>query len=195
MKKQYWIGLIAMVAIAFGVGQATAQDEGEEKAAAGQAMPPWFAKSKQHADLAKSVGDFDVLTEFWMAPDQPPQKAPATATRKLILNGYYVEEVYKLAMPSGMFEGRMTLGYDVVRKKYVHSWVDNSVSTMSMAYGTEKDGVLTFAADDLDRNTGKIVKTKSTLKVESADKWVMSMFNVTDKGDVPTMRLTYTRKK
>jgi len=61
--------------------------------------------------------------------------------------------------------------------------------------GTVKDGVITFIADDIDRNTGKIVKTKTVIKVENENKWVNSMFNVTEKGDVPTMRLTYTRKK
>jgi len=131
MKKQYWIGMLAVAALAFGVGQTMAQDGGEDKAVAAPAMPPWYAKSKEHADLAQSVGEFDVVTEFWVAPDAPPQKAPATATRKVIMNGYYVEETFRLPMGAGVFEGRATLGYDVVRKQYVQTWIDNSISTLS----------------------------------------------------------------
>jgi len=196
MKKQYWIGLVAVAALAFGVGQSFAQEGGGKGGAAARRMPPWFAKSEQHASLAKSVGEFDVKTEYWTAPDKPPQVAPATAKREMILNGYYLRETYTMPMGNGMqFVGNATLGYDVNRKKWVHSWIDNTISSLSVSYGEEKDGMIVFTSDDVDRNTGKIGKGKSTLKIEGPDTWVFSMFKVTEKGDQPTMRLTYTRKK
>jgi len=195
MKKQYWVGLVAMVAIAFGVGQAFAQDGEKEKMGADALAHAWRAKTKQHTDMAQSVGEFDVMAEMFMMPGQPPEKAPATAKRELIMNGLYVQETFTMQTPQGPFVGRLTMGYDTVRKQYVNTWIDVQNPVMSVSHGTEKDGVLTFTGEEPDMMTGKLGKTKSTLKVAGPDAWVMSMYRVTEKGDQMTMRLTYTRKK
>lgn len=195
MKKQYWIGLVVVAALAFGVGQAVAQDGGEAKAAAQAGMPAWLSKSDHHAALAKSCGEFDVKTEFWMVPGGDPQVAPATAKREMIMNGFFVQETYTMEHAQGKFVGRGVLGYDVNKKKYCHCWLDNGISGMSFAYGEEKDGVLVFMGEAINRMTGQPYKAKNTLKIDGPDSWVFTEYAVTDKGETPMMRLTYTRKK
>jgi hypothetical protein len=196
MKKLAAAVLVALVGGVFVVGQTLAQDV-EEKKGGGAApqMPAWMAKTPIHEGLAKTVGTFDVIAEFWMAPGAPPQKNNGVAKREMILNGMYLRENYTMPMGAGQYEGQLTLGYDTVRKKYVSTWISNGSPVLSVSYGVEKDGVLHFTGEDPDFMSGGLVKNRSEIKLDSNDKWVWTHYMLRPEGEQIQMRLTYTRRK
>ncbi len=196
MKKQYLAGLIALVVGAVAISQTLAQDVEEKKdeAAAGHETPKWMSKTPAHAKLAKSVGMFDVATEFWMAPGAEAKKGKGTSKREMIMNGLWLQESFKMDWDGKPFEGRLTSGYDTVRGKLVNSWIDSMSPVMNVQYGVEKDGALVFTGEDPGMD-GKLRKTKSTVEFEGEDKWVMTAYYVNADGDQMHRRLTYTRQK
>ena len=65
--KHWHIGIAVLGA--FLLGQVFAQDE---KKAMQWTPPEWMKKTQEHAELEKSVGEFDVKSEMFMAPGAEP---------------------------------------------------------------------------------------------------------------------------
>jgi len=183
------------VVASFVIGQSFAQEEGGDGMGAMQ-MPEWRKKTQHHADMAKSVGEFTVVSEMFMAPGQPPQKETATSTRKMVKNGLFLQEDFKMHTPGMAFEGRAVAGYDTVRKKFVSIWFDNSSPVPEVSYGQMEDGKLVFNSEGVGFMSGKLEKRRMVCENLGADSFTSSFYIVPAEGEAHMwMRLTYTRKK
>ena len=187
------IAAIAASVVAFVVGQSTAraQDEGGGMGA----MPKWMAKTDVHAGLAKTAGEFDIESEFSMAPGAPMQKGKATAKREMILNGMFLRETFKMNFMGMPFEGHLITGWDAMHGKLVSIWVDNSAPAAHVSYGVEKDGKIIFEGAGPNQMTGKSEPKKMVIENMKDDTWNVNFFDVKDGKDVLTMKMAYTRKK
>lgn len=187
MKKWY---VVVAVLGAFALGHALAQDE--EKGGAWK-RPEWMNPTKEHEMLKKSVGEFDVKAEVWMAPDQAPMVMAATATRKSIKNGLFVREDFKGNFMGMAFEGTLIQGYDPFRKQYVSVWFDNDNPIMQISHGEMKDGKYVMENTSPDAELNKLVTMKSVAE-DKDGKMVLSFYRVIDGKDMIHMRLTYSKK-
>ena len=183
----------AICAVSFFVGSVVAQDdEGMGP------MPPWMKQTKEHAELKKLAGEWDVEFQLWMMPGAPPEKAKGTSKFELVFGGKFVRETVKATMMGKPFEGEGLTGYDTVAKEFITVWFDNQSPVMSMFRGSRKDGVMTSTGKTPNMMDPKGTKkdVKAITKYESADKFIFSMWDVgADGKDTKTMELTYTRKK
>jgi len=192
---KYGIVIAALIG-AFVIGHAVAQDDGKDEPKNGAGMmqaPEWMTKGEEHAELAKTVGDFDVVAEVFMGGDQPAMTMKGTASRKMIKNGYWLEETFKGEWMGQPFEGTLIQGYDRFRKQHVSIWFDNSSTTMSIRHGQIKDGKCVMEGTDPDPMLNKLVPMKS-VAVEKDGKMVLEMFRVMDGKEQLHMRLTYVKK-
>ncbi|MHC4938729.1 MAG: DUF1579 family protein [Planctomycetota bacterium] len=185
--KHWHVGVAALAA--FLLGHAFAQEEPMQ----GWTPPDWMKAGDEHAELAKSVGEFDVKGEIFMVPDQPPMVMPATATRKVIKNGLFVQEDFKGNFMGQPFHGTLIEGYDTFRKRHVSVWFDNSSPVMQISHGEKKDGKFIWESNNPDPQLNKIIPMKSVLE-EKNGKMVMSFYRIIDGKDVIHMRLTYSKK-
>ncbi|MHC4339092.1 MAG: DUF1579 family protein [Planctomycetota bacterium] len=194
MKNRTAIALVVVVATAFLLGQVVAQDKEQ-----GQGMPPmpeWMKPTAEHAALAKTVGEFNVEGEHWMAPGAPAVKFVGTAKRELILDGRAVRETFLSTVPGQAFEGLLIQGYDTIAKGYFTLWMDSMSPVPSIRRGKEENGVVIMHGTAPAYMTGKMKKTRSTMQEAGGDKSVLTMYDVLDDGtEHMTMRLTYVRKK
>ena len=169
-----------------------AQDDAAKGGA--EMMPPWLKQTKEHEALSKSCGQFTVDGEFWMAPGQPATKMPATATRKMIMNGYFLQEDFKAKFMGTDFEGRLIHGYDTVTKEHVSVWIDNTSPFITINRGTRADGVLTTTTRDVNRMTGQMKDAKSVVKTDDMGQIEYASYDTPKDGkEQMTMRLKYKR--
>lgn len=170
-----------------------------DSAAATKAWMETMMPVKEHAMLAKSNGTWNAETTMWMAPDAPPQKSTATAENKMILGGRFQQSTFKGSMMGQPFEGVGTMGYDVARKVYVSSWVDNMSTAVMNMEGTWDEATKSITT------TGKMYcpankmdcEMKEVFKTVDDNTQVLEMYGPDMKTGKPykTMEIKYTRKK
>jgi len=140
-------GMLALAAVAvvalFVTTQVASQDKPAQPPEGGEMaemMAKWAAlnaKGPEHERFKEMVGKFDTESKMWMAPGAPPIVSKGTAEFRLILDGRYVEQIFKCDdMMGAPYEGRGLEGYDCVRKKYVSLWLDNTSTGMFVSEGT-----------------------------------------------------------
>jgi hypothetical protein len=65
-----------------------------------------------------------------------------------------------------------------------------------MAWGTMKDGVMTYLGESPHPMTGELQPVRTVVKVQSETQATMEMYEVKDEGeDFLMMRLVYTKKE
>ena len=161
-------------------------------------MPSLPAPGPEHAVFKAEEGTWDASIEIMApgAPAMPPSKG--TQVDALGCGGLCLTtEVKAELMPGLPFEGHGLTAYDPTKKKYVGSWSDSMSPGMAMSEGTYDAATHTSTSwmegPDM---TGKITKSKSIVEQVDADHKVMTTFMVgADGKEVPTMKISYTRKK
>lgn len=82
-----------------------------------------------HEHLARRAGVWDLTTRTWSEETVEPVVTRATAHRRMILGGRYLEERVEAEVLDAPFEGFGVTGYDNVRGRWWSTWMD----TMSTA--------------------------------------------------------------
>lgn len=177
MNRRDWMAFT--LCLCLGVA-AAGMAAAEEKNAGGQegGMPPGMEEmmklaqpGEHHKHLADLVGSWTYTQKTWMDPSQPPMETTGTAESKAILEGRFIETIYKGEFMGMPFEGHGIDGYDNMTKKHTGFWVDNlGTMNMSMSGSCDKGGkVTTLSVDYLDPMTGKDTTFKMISTVVDKD--------------------------
>lgn len=156
-----------------------------------------MAPGEEHKVLAPLVGTWSATTQYWTARDAAPQESKASARRRLILGGRYVQEDFRGTFMGVPFQGMSITGYDKLKKAYVSTWVDNFGTGILFQTGKVKeDGkTIIYTGEALDPQTGKNMKYHNVIRFEGKDKQVMQMFHEgPDGNEWKVMEITYTRR-
>ena len=161
-------------------------------------MPSLPTPGPEHAVFKAEEGTWDASIEMTApgAPAMPPAKGVQVDT--VGCGGMCLTTEVKAELMPGMpFEGRGLTTYDPAKKKYVGSWSDSMAPGLSLSEGTydaaAHKSTSWMEGPDM---TGKMTKTKSVTEQVDADHKVMTMFTVgADGKELPTMKISYTRKK
>jgi hypothetical protein len=75
------------------------------------------------------------------------------------------------------FEGRGTMAYDNLQKHYVSTWIDNMGTGIMIANGAcDGKGTWNMSGESPDPMTGKMIKTRSVMKLVDDNTFVMEMY-------------------
>jgi Protein of unknown function (DUF1579) len=166
-------------------------------AAMHEAMMKAMTPGPPHKLLARLAGDWTFTSKAWMAPSQPPMESSGTMHGETILDGRYVQTVWKGNMMGMAFEGHGTDGYDNVAQKYVSSWLDNMGTGIMYSTGTcDADGQKCEAKGSMmDPMTGKDSYMRSVTSWTGNDSFVMQMYGPDPSGkEFQWMEMTVKRK-
>jgi hypothetical protein len=197
MAMRFRFAAVAMVVLAAGASLA---QEGAAPSAEQQAMMEAYQRAAtpgtQHASLAKMAGDFTLTVKSYMGPGAEPEVSAATATRRLILGGRYLEEVVKGTMMGQPFEGRGISGYDNVSGEWWGTWIDTMSTGIMISRGEWDDaaGVGSFTGEFNDAVTGKVQTSRMTSRRLPNGDEVMEMYMPTPDGEVKAMEILYKRR-
>ena len=162
--------------------------------AVAQAPPPPTA-GPEHAILKEDVGTWDASIEMMMpgAPPMPPAKG--VETNVLSCNGLCLVTDFKGEIMGGPFQGHGVSTWDPAKKKYIGSWSDSMAAGLAVTEATWDQAKKTMnGAMDAPDGSGGTVKMRSMVEY-SAGKRVFSMFMTGPDGkEMPTMRITYTKR-
>lgn len=163
-------------------------------AAAPPAMPQ---PTKEHEWLKQFAGEWDVETEAFMEPGQPPMKMKGTESARM-LGGFWIVGENKGEFMGAPFTGIMTFGYDPEKKKYIGTWVDSNTSTLWQYLGTANASgkILTLETEGFCPLEGKVCQFKNTFEFKSKDHRVLTGTKLGKDGKWTTaMTVTARRKK
>src|SRR5262245_51167298 len=152
----------------------------------------------EHKILASMEGTWTAKVKSWFGPGEP-KESTGTMVRKMIMDGRYLQETFKGEFLGTKFEGMGIVAYDVNKKKYVTSWIDNMTTGISMMQGSyDADSkTLTSLGEEDNPAMGGKMKTRDVLKMISADEQRFEMFRTPQKTgkEFKVMEITYTRQK
>ncbi len=154
------------------------------------AQPPAPKPGPEHEMLHKFAGDWDCTVAFM------GQESKATAHSRVILGGFWLVENFKGEFGGAPFEGRGTMGYDPVKKKYVGSWIDSMSPSLFVMEGEyDKDNKCFTETGEGPGQDGKLMKMKNHYEFKDADTIVFTMYMVADGKYQEAFKITYHRKK
>ena len=155
------------------------------------------AQGKELDVLKQDVGTWDCEMKMWMSgPDSDPMVVKGTEKLEMF-GGIWQMSEFKADMGGVTFEGRGTVGYDPVKKKYIGTWIDSMNPYMSYMEGTydesEKSMTMMMKGTGPD---GKPMVGKNVSENKDEKTRVFTMFNKTPGGDewVKSMQITYKKK-
>ena len=149
----------------------------------------------EHKILAKCEGTWNAQVKAWFGSKEPTE-SKGVMKRKMIMDGRYLRESFTGSFADKKFEGLGVIGYDVDKKKYVMSWVDNFSTGVVINEGTYDPSkkTLTFVGEE---NTPKgKLRTKDVLTFVSETEQQFNMFRSPAPGkEFKVMEITYKRVK
>ncbi len=118
-------------------------------------------------------------------------------TRKMMLDGKFLQEIFKGHVGGLDFSSMGMVGYDAHKGKFVTSQFDNFSTTPMLMQGSYDEDRKTLAlfGEQFD-DKGKKMKASNVLKILSPDQQVFEMYLQPDgSAEVKVMEIVYTRKK
>ncbi|MEO7982977.1 MAG: DUF1579 domain-containing protein [Bacteroidota bacterium] len=151
-----------------------------------------------HKMMAKWDGTWTGAVTMWMYPGAPEQKSTSTAVNKMIFNGLYQQSTHTGDMMGMPFNGMSTVAYDIHRKEFVSTWIDNMGSGIMVLKGPwdEATKTVTLKGTMVDPGTKADCDVRETLTIIDDNTQEMKMYVMTPDGkEFNTMSIKYTRKK
>lgn len=180
---------------------AQAEQAPEMDSATAAMMAEWakyMNPGPEHASMGQLVGKWTYVNKMWMDPTKPAVETQGTCEVTSLLGGRYFRSDYKGEMMGQTFEGIAVSGYDLYKKQYFGTWIDN-MGTMLMTFtGTCKaDGSeCTFTSSYEDPLTKTTKGIREVCRYTSADSWTMDWYEtVPGQPERKTMEITHTRVK
>jgi len=158
----------------------------------------YMTPGEMHKMMAKMAGTWNGDISMWMKPGDAPMTNKGVAVYKTVLNGLYLQGTHTGNMMGMPFTGMSTMGYDVAKKIFVSSWIDNMGSGIMYLTGPwdEATKTITLTGKMVDPGTYAEVDVKETLRMVDDNTSVMEMYAPGPDGkEFKTMEIKSTRKK
>jgi len=153
-----------------------------------------------HKKLDELVGTWDVESRALMGgPGSEPTVSHGTAQYAWVLGGRFLREDFTSEMMGIPVTGLGYTGYDIVKKKYVGIWLDNTATAMYTMEGTvdQSGKVFTLFGTVDEWMTGEHSKmTKYVIRIIDHNKHVMEIHDLSlPEPGTKVVEFTYTRKQ
>lgn len=149
-----------------------------------------------HAQLQKTVGDYDLEIRSWHDPSAPASVEKGTATRRMTLGDRVLVEEVKSSMMGQPFTGLGMHGYDNVTGRHWSTWNDSMSTGLMVSEGScDAAGACTFTGTWMDPVTKKALTSRMTTRWSSPDVEVFEMYGPGPDGkEMKMMEIVYTRR-
>jgi hypothetical protein len=190
MRCFFGLAVFGILALAL----AAPSSAGDKKKEAG---PPAVQRGPEHKVLESLVGKFDAKVKVSFPDPAKPTESTGTMSRKMILDGNFLQESYKGDVAGQAFAGQGMIGFDPSKKQFVTTWADSmsiSISIMHGSWDADKK-TLTTVGEAIDPMSKKMTKLRDVLKIVSADEQVFAMYRHAEGKDkeIKFMEITYKR--
>jgi len=154
--------------------------------------------SGAHALLARMAGRYEGISRTWFEPGEPIDTSPVKGTLRVVLGGRFLMHEYSGSMEGKPLEGIALIGYFLGDGHWQTAWVDSfhngtriMLSESAIGSDPQRPDVLgSYPAGDGSPDWG----WRTTLEQPSADRLVITHFNITPQGEeVKAVEFDYRR--
>jgi Protein of unknown function (DUF1579) len=189
------LALVTGLVVCVATTHVPAQDKQDKK------DPPDFsAPGPEHKILEGLAGTYDAKVKAFLEPGKPPEESTGLMKRKMLMGGRYLQEDYDGKLGPDSFTGLGIIGFDKIKKKYVMSWIDSMSTGFMTSEGTYDAAkkTLTYESEDFDPATGKKMKGRDILRIDSENQQTFEMYRQPpEEGakEAKVLEIIYIRKK
>ena len=156
------------------------------------------APTAEHKILASEEGTWDATVKsFDGGPNAEPSVSKGTEVNTLLPGGLWLVSKFEGDFGGLKFEGRGQFGYDPNKKKYIGTWVDSMMPTMSLLEGEydAKTKTMTYVGEGAgpDGKTKAMQRMVTTTKEDGSRAFTLYM--KMDKDEMKVLEITYTKRK
>lgn len=164
--------------------------------ATAQEMPTLPKPGPEHELLAADVGVWDAAVEVF-APGAPPVSSRGVETNTMGCGGLcLISDFTGEMMPGQAFHGHGVTTWDPGKKKYVGSWTDSMSRGLGVGESTYDAATKSVRGSMSMPDATGAMTTMTSVVEHKDDRRIFTMYAPGPDGkDVPTMRITYTRRK
>jgi hypothetical protein len=181
--------------IVLGLALAPAVGYSQEKRGQDRAVPV-DVPGPVHLRLDDLAGSWDVTVRYYLGDKEHEGKASCDA--KWILDGRFLQQIYKSRFQGKPYEVIQLLGYDNVGKKTIEIKMDcMSTGVLHNEGSISEDGrVITNIGKSLNPATGKPYKLRTVTTIVDHDHFTLEWFGTEDGGkESKVVSMSHTRKK
>ena len=137
-----------------------------------------------HKMMAKWDGNWDGDVSMWMQPGAPEEKSKIATVNKMVMNGLYQQGTHTGNMMGMPFNGMGTLAYDIHKKEFINTWIDNMGSGIMVMKGPwdEATKTITLKGKMTDPGTTNDVDVKETFTIVDDNTQEMKMYTMIPDG-------------
>lgn len=156
------------------------------------------APTAEHKILASEEGTWDAAVKsFDGGPNAEPVSSKGTEVNTLLPGGLWLVSKFEGEFGGMKFEGHGQFGFDPNKKKYIGTWIDSMMPTMSVLEGEydAKTKTMTYVGE----GTGPDGKSKYMQRMVATTKAdgsrVFTLYMKMDKDEMKLLEITYTKRK
>lgn len=160
-----------------------------------QAWIEYMTPGPMHEMMVKTVGDWNVITKYWMDPAGEPMETKGQATVEMILGGRYMKSTHTGTMMGMPFEGINLQGYDNATGEFTAIWIDNMGTGISVSKGKYDEAThsINFKGSMLDPITKEDMSFRQIVKTIDDNYFMFEMFMNYKGQEFKSMVVDYTR--
>ena len=156
------------------------------------------APAKDQQWLKQLVGEWDMQFKMYMQPDQPPVESAGTDSVHT-LGDYWIIADTKTQMMGSPYHGRLSLGYNALKRQFNGTWIDSFGGQLWVYKGTLNDAGDTMTLETEGpslENPDKTARYKEVIQTTGKDsRTFTSSFETEDGKWTKILTIDYRRKK
>ena len=186
--------LIIFAVSLFNISTTFAQEGGEQSAEM-LAWMEYMTPGPMHEMMAKTTGEWNVNTKFWMDPAGEPMETEGKATVEMILGGRYMKSTHTGTMMGMPFEGINLQGYDNASGEFTAIWIDNMGTGISVSKGKydEATNSINFEGSMFDPMKKEDISFRQVVKIIDNHHHLFEMHMNYNGNEFKSMVVEYTR--
>lgn len=154
------------------------------------------ATGPEHELLKSGVGTWDATVEMATPGAQAPAISKGVETSTMV-GGTWLITDFKSETEGQPFVGHGVAGYDPAKKKFVSTWVDSTMTTLTVSDSTYDAATKTMTGwMDAADHTGKATKYKMVTEWKDPDTRLFTIWSPGPDGkEWAGLKITYKRRK
>ena len=189
------INSVFVFLVLIGSNSSLIAQEGGEQSAEMQAWMEYMRPGPMHEMMAKTVGNWNVNTKYWMDPAGEPLETQGKATVEMILGGRYMKSTHTGTMMGMPFEGISLQGYDNAKGEFTSIWIDNMGTGFSISKGKYDEAThsINFEGSMLDPITKEDMNFRQVVKNIDDNHFIFEMYMNYKGQEFKSMVVDYSR--
>ena len=180
------------------VASSTTTTPGMDQATMMKNWKAYMTPGKEHQMMTSWNGTWLGDVSMWEGPNAQPAKSAITSVNRMVLGGRYQLSEEKGQFMGMSFEGRGTLAYDNIKRKFISTWIDNMGTGLITLEGPWDEGnkSMDLKGKEINPQTGDEMTVRQVFRVIDNDRQIIQMFQPGPDGkEFKSMEILLTRRK